>query len=302
MDVFGPYIVSDGKQTRRTTDKKCWALILTCLNSRATHIEALPSLDISSLKNAIRRFISIRGDVKLFRCDQGSNFIGLFNQDTKTLDLAKELNLPDQVWHINPPKASHHGGIWERSIQSVKNILHNSLHQLKGRTLTRDELYTYLAECASIMNNSPLWEYSSDPNDPRPLTPGMLLTLRADSPQVRESFDDSNLMSYGKNRWKKVQYLSDQFWKRWRTDYLQNLQRRNKWTSETRSFQPGDVVLLKDSQCKRYQWPIAKILSVRKSTDGLVRSVTLLVATRYAAGTRILCRPVTDLALLVPVE
>jgi len=67
IDVFGPYEVSDGCTTRRYSSlKKCWALIFTCLNSRATHIEPLPHLDISSMKNALRRFFCVRGQSKIF--------------------------------------------------------------------------------------------------------------------------------------------------------------------------------------------------------------------------------------------
>ena len=98
MDVFGPYLVSDGTTTRRSKEnKKCWVLILTCLtlNSRATHIEPLPSLDTSCLKNAIRRFICIRGPVKKFRSDQGSNFIGVLNQQIMISEQETRSDLSD---------------------------------------------------------------------------------------------------------------------------------------------------------------------------------------------------------------
>lgn len=44
IDVFGPFFVHDGKSTRRTrATKKTWALLCTCLVSRAIHIEMLVS-------------------------------------------------------------------------------------------------------------------------------------------------------------------------------------------------------------------------------------------------------------------
>ena len=83
MDVFGPFHVSEGKQTRRSTStKKVWAVIFTCMSSRATHLEPLPFLDTSSMKNAIRRFICIRGPCRKFRSDRGTNFIGVKNQES----------------------------------------------------------------------------------------------------------------------------------------------------------------------------------------------------------------------------
>lgn len=299
MDVFGPYEVTDGVSTRRSkTCKKCWAVVFTCLNSRAIHVEPLPFMDISSMKNAIRRFICIRGPVKLLRSDQGTNFTGTRNQDLKSA-LLSESQYHGFQWILNPPKASHHGGVWERPIQSIKKILSNCLHLLGSRLLSRDELYTYLQECVCILNNSPLWEHSSDPNDPRPLTPSMLLNLRGND-SLNDEFHSMDVLSYGSKRWRRVQYLSDQFWSRWKVDYLQTLQRRQKWTKPHRSFRTGDVVLLKDSQSKRYQWPIAKVSAVKCSADGLVRSVEVLTACRGSSGLRKLCRPINELSLLVP--
>jgi len=255
MDVFGPYIVSDGVNTRRTnSNKKCWALIFTCLNSRATHIEPLPFLDTSTLKNAIRRFFCVRGVSKKLRSDHGTNFIGVKNQDENSLvnttDIIRDVETQGCEWELTPPKASHHGGVWERQIKTVKSILMTCLYQLGSKSLTRDDFYTFLQECASIMNSTPLWEYSSDPNDPRPLSPSMLLTLRTDSPFLPEIYQTKDLLAYGSKRWRRVQFLSEQFWFRWRRDYLQSLHVRRKLPTEQRSFKVGDVVLLKDRSVK----------------------------------------------------
>lgn len=299
MDVFGPYEVTDGVTTRRTkSTKKVWAVIFTCLNSRAMHLEPLPSLDISSLRNAMRRFFCLRGPCKHLRSDQGTNFVGTRNQDLISA-IEDESRAHNCKWDLNTPKASHHGGVWERPIQSIKKIINNCIHLLGRRILSRDEFYTYLQECACILNNSPLWEFSADPNDPAPLSPAMLLNMRGnDPPETSFSLDD--ILSYGNKRWRRIQYLSDQFWCRWKHDYLQLLQKRSKWVKPTKSLAPGDVVLLKDNQAKRHQWPIAKVSAVKTGTDGLVRSVEVLVPFRGTSNLRTLHRPVNELSLLVP--
>jgi len=62
VDVFGPYLISDGRYTRRHSgSRKIWGLLITCMSSRAIHVEPLSGLDTSSLANALRRFIAIRG-------------------------------------------------------------------------------------------------------------------------------------------------------------------------------------------------------------------------------------------------
>ena len=81
VDVFGPYTVYDGKATRRRgASKKVWVVLFTCLYSRAVHVDILSYLDITSFQLALRRFIALRGECKLFRSDRGTNFVGLENQ------------------------------------------------------------------------------------------------------------------------------------------------------------------------------------------------------------------------------
>lgn len=297
MDVLGPYEITDGLCTRRTKSmKKIWAVIFTCLDSRAIHLEPLPFLDTTSMKNAMRRFFCVRGPCKLLRSDHGTNFVGVRNQDLLAA-LSTESHSFDCRWELNTPKASHRGGVWERPIQSVKRIMTSCISLLGSRALSRDEFVTFLQECACILNNSPLWEYSADPNDPVPLSPSMLLNLRSNNP-VESA--DCDILAYGSKRWRRVQFLSDQFWSRWKVDYLQTLQKRGKWLNQSRNYTVGDVVLLKDAQAKRHQWPIAKVCSVKVSSDNLVRSVELTVPARSSSHPRKLWRPVSEICLLVP--
>ena len=76
VDVFGPWSVV----TRRTRDgqansKRC-AVLFTCLCVRAIHIEVIEDMSSSAFINALRLFVSIRGKVKEFRSDRGTNFVG----------------------------------------------------------------------------------------------------------------------------------------------------------------------------------------------------------------------------------
>ena len=99
-------------------------------------------------------------------------------------------------------------------------------------------------------------------------------------------------------RWRRVQHIGNEFWKRWRKEFLSTLQSREKLNKNRREFVIGDIVLLK-VDASRNQWPMAKVVQVHKDSEGVVRSVRLLVGkTRSGQDERILERPVQKIVLL----
>ena len=54
-----------------------------------------------------------------------------------------------------------------------------------------------------------------------------------------------------------------------------DLQARNKWVKSTRSFQVGDIVILKDPSLQALSWPIDRVAKVYHGEDGLVHIVDL---------------------------
>ena len=307
LDVFGPFYVHDGRATRRTTaTKKIWAIIFVCMPSRAIHLEPLHGLDTSSFRNAFNRFTALRGAVQTIRSDNGSNFLCAKKQ-MESLDIGKisaEIESKGIRWTLNPPHCSHQGGSWERKIGSVRRVLEATVVLTNNRFLSRDEFTTFLAESASIVNNTPLWATSTSPDDPTPLTPHMLLTMRTpNSPTYLDSFSDEDMLAYGQRRYRRVQYLSDQFWARWKTEYLHTLNIRHKWKTMKPCIASNDIVLIRDKNLPRNHWSMGRILSVRPSKDGLVRSAVLAIPPLSGKTlTRTVVRGITDLILLIPSE
>lgn len=149
-----------------------------------------------------------------------------------------------------------------------------------------------MAEVAAVMNARPLIPVSSDPESPLILTPSMLLTLKTGStpPPPPGSFGEADLL---KGQWKQVQSLAD----RWRREYLKTLQLRHKWQEERSNIQEEDVVLLKDNQVKRNEWPTAIVTKTLPGRDGLVRKVEVAVIKDGTKKT--FSRPVTKVVLLL---
>ena len=307
LDVLGPWKVVRGKTTRRTQGEvKIWLLCASCQASRAIHIELLEGLDTSTLKNALSRFVDRRGTVQCLRSDQGTNFVGAQSEDQSDVDvdeLKESMKAKNVEWLMNVPHASHMGGSWERKNRDIRKVLEGTMSLLGPRKLSYDELHTFVVEAESIINATPLWDISSDPNDPAPLSPQMILTLReVPPPPPAETFSEEDLLSYGRRRWRRVQYLSTQFWKRWQDMYISNLTERNKWNRVKPNLAVGDIVMMRDKAGPRNQWPIGRITSVKYSADNLVRSVEVAVKRTNPKGvplTSIYSRPISEIVFLM---
>ncbi|CAC5381869.1 unnamed protein product [Mytilus coruscus] len=218
---------------------KRYGVLFTCLSSRAVHIETADLLDTSSYINALRSFIFVRGPVRHLRSDQGSNFIGgkrelrkafseIDTERTRQYLLDNDCDYIEFKMHV--PSASHMGGVWERQIRSIRNVLATLLNQL-GTQLDDESLRTFMCEAASIVNSRPLnVESLNDPLLAEPITPNHLLTMKSRIilPPPGE-FQTNDV--YSKKRWRRVQYLANQFWDRWRKEFQSNLQSRQKWVS-----------------------------------------------------------------------
>lgn len=113
VDTFGPWQVVTRRTRGGQANSKRWAILFTCLATRAIHIEVIEELSSSSFINALRRLIAIRGNMKEFRSDRGTNFIGatdILKVDTVTVEDGQVKNfLYDNgtVWIFNPPHSSH---------------------------------------------------------------------------------------------------------------------------------------------------------------------------------------------------
>ena len=208
VDYFGPFEIKQGGSY-----VKRYGCLLTCLSTRAVHIEVAPSLTADTFFNAL----------------------------------------------------------------------------LSYQTLTDDLLVTLMTEAESIINSRPLTPILLDPDAEEPLTPNHLLMMRSSTspPGLFKGTD-----CYSQKRWRQVQYLADQFWLRFRREYLQTLQVRQKWHKKEPNFSVNDLVLMYDENAPRGSWPLGKVIEVYPDSQGNVRQV--LVRTK----TKTFKRPISKLCRL----
>ncbi|MES9882784.1 MAG: hypothetical protein ABW185_18100 [Sedimenticola sp.] len=300
VDTFGPWSIITRRTRGGQANSKRWAILFTCLTTRAIHIEVVEDMSTSSFINALRRFVAIRGNVKEFRSDRGTNFIGAIDKLNITAINVEDGPMEDYlykngaVWIFNPPHASHMGGVWERMIGVTRRILDSLLTNVAAGKLTHEVLVTLMAEVTAIVNARPLVPVSSDPECPEILSPAMLLTGKTNTTSALGEFDMKDLY---KAQWRSVQALADHFWSRWRREYLHTLQIRHKWHDEHSNIKLGDVILLVDDEVCRNDWPVGVIVNPLPSDDGKVRKAEVRVM-RDGKPT-VYTRPVTKMVLLL---
>ncbi|XP_026012239.1 uncharacterized protein LOC113014739 [Astatotilapia calliptera] len=306
MDCFGPFVTTEGRKQH-----KRYGLLFTCFCSRAIHIEFLEDLSTDAFINALRCFISIRGAVRHIQCDQGTNFVGAQNEfkaalnELDTQRLTTYLTEKQCDFVMNAPHASHAGGVWERQIKTVRSVLNTTLSLAHDR-LNDASLRTLFYEAMAIVNSRPLTiDNLNSPNSLEPLTPNHLLHMKSNAPLPPPgAFSNEDL--YSKKRWRRVQFLAEQFWSRWRREYIHNIISRQKWHSPKRNLKVGDVVLEMDELAPRGEWRLARVVETVSGKDGLVRRVKISLGEKRLnnKGQRstklsVVERPVQKLVLLL---
>nr|CAB3263156.1 uncharacterized protein LOC104265735 [Phallusia mammillata] len=292
VDYFGPLLIKRGR-----SEVKRYGCLFTCLTTRAVHLEVACDLSTDAFVNALRRFIARRGVVLHMYSDNGTNLVGAERvlkdgiRNWNQQQIEEHLKQKEIQWTFNPPSASHMGGAWERMIRSARRILSALTNE---RTLTDDQLQTLLSEVESILNSRPLTPVTWDVDDETPLTPNHLLRVNPFGGLPPAATNDRDC--YARQGWRHVQYLSDQFWKRWSREYLRTIISRQKWHDEKKNLQVNDVVLLVDNASPRSSWSIGRIVAVHPDEHGVVRNVMV------RSKGNCVRRPIHKLCLIVPAD
>ncbi len=256
MDCFGPFLIKIGQR-----NEKRWGIIFKCMTTRATHLD-LTSIDSDSFLMALRQFIARRGKPYELLCDQGTNFKGgerELNDAFTTLQDELQSHLANQQikFTYNPPSAPHFSGCLEREIHSIKAALRVTIG---AQTVTEEVLRTILIEVEGILNSKPLGYTSSDVADLDPITPYCFLIGRRDESLPQVIYQESEILS--RRRWRHSQLLAEHFWRHFLKYYLPDLQARQKWKTEKKTLEIGDVVLIVDPQLLCALWPVGRITQV----------------------------------------
>jgi hypothetical protein len=97
-------------------------------------------------------------------------------------------------------------------------------------------------------------------------------------------------------------------WRKWHRDYFPTLIVRQKWHTNKRNLQVGDIVLVQDNSAFRGNWKLGQVAEVKPGKDSIIRDVAIRYknvgpGTKYT-GTQdmLIRRSVHRLVVLLPVE
>ena len=260
-------------------ETKVYICLFTCAVTRAVHLEVVSDLTVDTFLLAFRRFVSRKSLPKQLISDNASTYLSAAEELRKMFesDTLKEALASQNIsWTFIPKRAPLYGGFWERIIGLTKQAVKKTL----GRAfITQNQLETVVVEIEAMLNNRPLTYVSSDLSDPEPLTPSHILYGRRIQSipfhlEDPEDLSDPLFTSSKDLRGSvdKQKRLVQQFWRRWKREYLTSLREFHKASGNNKQvIRRGDVVIVHDDK-PRVQWKLAVVEELIEGRDGMVRA------------------------------
>ena len=309
LDFFGPLLIR-GEVNKRTRGK-VYGVVFSCSVSRAVHLDIASDYSTSAFLMVLRRFSSIRGYPAKIISDPGSQLVSA----DETLNIGKELEHDEKIqgycansgieWQFISADAPWQNGCSEALVKSAKRAIK---HAVGDQVLSYSELQTALFEASELLNERPIGYCPNLPEDDPYLSPNHLLLGRASAKIPPGEYDQRANVN---DRYKLVQSVINSFWKRWVAEYFPKMVIRQKWHTEKRNVQVGDVVLVQEQGLTNGKWPLAKVCEVFPGDDGRVRNVsvhyknlgdTKSASAYFGKGYTTVRRPVQRLVVLLPIE
>lgn len=301
VDMAGPFNVraTDNSLTntrsRAILDQnlKGYIVVFVCLVTRAVHLEPVMALSAEAFIRAYKRFVSTRGASEYIYSDHGTNFVRADKDFREAINTWKSTEVQDYIawngtqWKFITPAAPHQGGIWEAAVKQMKRHLKRVIGPER---YSYEALSTLLKEIEACLNSRPICAMSDDPDDIEALTPAHFLIgepLRLPLPPRHEV---PNKMAIGLFR--ELQSRLTSFWDKWSNDYLATLMNRPKWKEVQENIKIGQLVLIRNENIAPTYWPMGRIIELKHSDDGRVRSV------RIKTHSGELSRPIQKLIVL----
>lgn len=281
LDTCGPF---------KILDQNKYVLLVTCLVIRGVALEVLDSLETNHVHAALKRIEARRSPAKFYLSDNAPQYLLLKQHIEKN-------NVEEITWKFIPEYTPWTGGVYERLNRMLKTSFYRCFRE--SPFCGPVQFRTMIAEIEAAINSRPLTSVPATPND-EILTPNHFLKVRCPTNEVLTIAPVSNTKAAKAlvEISRRSNEIINQFWRHWKTSYLQHLQQRpatqkfqNKYAARLPRI--GDVVIIRDDLRKRAYWKLGKIVQLNVSDDLQVRSAQLKVGSG-----KITVRPLKDLFFL----
>jgi len=280
IDYAGPFKLKVGQRKVR---KVIYILVITCLATRAVHLEPTEGMTTDDVIMALSRFCDVRTTPTSITSDNQTSFhktdrdLHYWIQTLNFGKLVKETGLGFKPrsfgikWYFNPPYAPHMGGIYETIVKATKRALHAVT---KDADLVESQFRTLVYDIMARLNDRPIALKGDPTSDLPPLTPNHFLMTKLGGAQLLPPFD-LNQHSYTniKTRWQQVQLVQEHFWSRFVKEIVPLLGTRAKWTREQENIKEGDIVVEIAPDSPKQMWKTFQVAQVFPSKDGKIRRV-----------------------------
>jgi hypothetical protein len=288
IDFMGPLIVRPRK--------KRWVMLITCMVTRAVHLEVVTGLSTEQVYDAFERFMHTRGCPKMVHSDNGTSFVCAAKEIKRLQESLKNASvspsaIPTIKWIFSTPAAPWQGGYFERLVGMVKA----HLPLLAARVLSDSELRSQIKHAEALLNSRPIGVQANGAL----LTPGHLAIGKSPSvwpdnvdlpnDEVLQSDDES--VSVLADRIRMRNNMMSDFFRCWRRSYLGCLRNRFLGKLRTTTISVGDVMLIHNRDASRSDWQHGTVVEVFPGPDGVVRNVKLDVQGRmYVRAVQLLSK------------
>ncbi|EGT45668.1 hypothetical protein CAEBREN_25302 [Caenorhabditis brenneri] len=301
IDYFGPLAFKLGQSTG-----KVWVMLVSCMVTRAIHLEIVPDNSTHGFLQALHRFVSRRGAPEHILSDNAPAFklgYSMIKKDLITLINTSESLTSFMAQHsITPnlitPFSPWQGGSYERMVALVKNVV---FKVLGTTTLPFLELETLLIEVEGILNSRPVTPNKISIDDSpatRPIDfmiPQAKLALPEHCNSIVDIVKNHETEKVTRLLLESTARLKEALWDEFARTYFTTLKNYNikKYAHSQLTPKVGQVVLVDTPLLPRYKWPLGVITEVTKKKEGRIQSVLV------RCKKRIIEKPVNS---LIPLE
>ena len=308
VDLIGPIEVTNFVNQR--TKRKTWAVIITCLTTRACWVYVAESFSTDHLLTVLRKHESRNGSPAEYHADLGRQIVGADRvlreaiSDVDKKQVEKFAASRGTKFTFGTPHFPEGQGAVERLVQEVKK----NLSVIISKCLTFGELDALLSEASYLVNSRPL-QLNPSMGEDSFICPNDILFGRSDMEPPAGVIMDTALT----RRAAFKQRVIAEFWQKWSHSYYQSLVSYQKWRTLHRNAEVGDVVLILDKEVEKGKFTAGVIDTIKKDPDGVVRKVTVRyklkqkkddddVKKYIPSATKYTERNVRGLALLITAE